>query len=71
MFKKVILCYTIIELIHLSNITILNHFQKKIVELTESLDKAKEEYAKKTGEKCEETKRILSRKLKPKGNKLL
>lgn len=46
-------------------------YAKKIVELSESLDKAKEEYAKKSEEKCEETKRILNRKLKPKGNKLL
>lgn len=47
----------------------LINIQKKIVALSESLDIAKERYSKNVGEKDEETKQILDRKLKPKGNK--
>lgn len=44
-------------------------YAKRIVELSESLDIAKERFAKKVGEKDEHIKRVLSNKLKPKGNK--
>jgi hypothetical protein len=46
-------------------------YAKKIVELSESLDIAKERYAKKIGEKDEQVKQVLNRKLKPKGNNIL
>ncbi|VVC29381.1 Hypothetical protein CINCED_3A006508 [Cinara cedri] len=44
-------------------------FAKKIVELSESLDIAKERYAKKVGKSDQDIKHVLNRKLKPKGNK--
>ncbi|XP_016657692.1 39S ribosomal protein L52, mitochondrial-like, partial [Acyrthosiphon pisum] len=44
-------------------------YAKKIVQLSESLDIAKERYAMKVGEEKEKIKHVLDRKLRPKGNK--
>jgi len=44
-------------------------YAKKIVELSQSLDIAKERYANKIGETDEKIKQVLDKKLKPKGNK--
>uniref|UniRef100_A0A2S2QUN6 Large ribosomal subunit protein mL52 n=1 Tax=Sipha flava TaxID=143950 RepID=A0A2S2QUN6_9HEMI len=44
-------------------------YAKKIIELSESLDIAKERYAKKIGKNDEEIRNVLSKKLKPKGSK--
>ncbi|XP_060877221.1 large ribosomal subunit protein mL52 [Metopolophium dirhodum] len=44
-------------------------YAKKIVQLSESLDIAKERYAMKVGEEEEKIKHVLDRKLRPKGNK--